>query len=247
MTRPLLLVTNDDGIQAAGIQALIKALEPMAEVVVVAPERERSALSHCISLHKPLRLKEVAPNQYSCSGTPTDCVYIALNHVLERAPDLVVSGINRGANLGDDVTYSGTVGAAMEATLMGVQSVALSLISGQRFEEAAQVSRRLCETALEKGVPKGSLINVNFPAEVGPQTPWTLTSLGVRHYGRQVTKSLDPRGKPYFWIGGAHLGFDDIPGSDCNAVRDGKVSLTPVHLRLTDHDAMEPLQNWLPG
>jgi 5'-nucleotidase len=244
--KPLILLTNDDGIQAPGLMALASALEGIGRVVVVAPERERSAVSHAISLHKPLRLHEVAPGRYACSGTPTDCVYIAMHHVLEGPPSLVVSGINAGANLGDDVSYSGTVGAAMEALLMGAPAVAFSTMSRTRFEGAAQVARRICLRALAEGVPEGTLVNVNFPGDVTVETPWRLTALGRRNYGRQVTRSLDPRGRPYYWIGGAHLGFEEIEGSDCNAVRDGFVSLTPVHLRFTADHAMAPLARWLP-
>lgn len=244
MERPLILVTNDDGIQAPGLLALADALEALAQVVVVAPERERSAVSHAISLHKPLRLKEVAPGRLACSGSPADCVYIAMHHVLPRAPSLVASGINAGYNLGDDVTYSGTVGAAMEALLMDAPAVAFSADRREDFQAAAAVAARVCAQALERGVPQGTLVNVNFPVGVGPQTPWALTELGRRNYGREVTRSVDPRGKPYYWIGGSALGFEDIPGSDCNAVRDGLVSLTPVHLKLTAQSAMEPLAAW---
>ena len=239
-------MTNDDGFEAPGLRALVAALEAadLAQVIVVAPERERSAIGHAISLHKPLRLKEVSPYRFWCSGTPTDCVYIAMHHILTGPPALVVSGINSGANLGDDVTYSGTVGAAMEALLMDIPAVALSLASGRRFEEAAQVAVRVCELAMTRGVPARTLLNVNFPAHVTQETPWRVAHLGKRNYGRQVTRNLDPRGKPYYWIGGAHLGFEDIEGSDCNAIQDGLVSLTPVHLRLTDDAAMEALASW---
>jgi 5'-nucleotidase len=244
VSRPLILVTNDDGIQAPGLHALADALEEMAQVIVVAPERERSAVSHSISLHKPLRLKEVSPGRFACSGSPADCVYIALHHVLPGPPDLVASGINAGYNLGDDVTYSGTVGAAMEALLMGSPAVAFSADRKEDFGQAAQVAARVCERALAQGVPDQTLINVNFPVGVGPASRWALTQLGRRNYGRQVTRSVDPRGKPYYWIGGSALGFEDIPGSDCNAVRDGQVSLTPVHLKLTAQGAMEQLATW---
>lgn len=242
--RPLILISNDDGIHAPGIQALANTIEDIADIVVVAPERERSAVSHCISLHKPLRLQEVAPKRYSCSGTPTDCVYIAMHHILDRKPDLVISGINAGANLGDDVTYSGTVAAAMEALLMEAPAIAFSLCARHGFDEAAKIARALCLKALDSGIPAGTLVNVNFPKGVTEDTPWKLTSLGRRNYGREVTKKLDPRGKAYYWIGGSHLSFDDIPGSDCNAIEDGFVSITPVHLKLTAQEAMDDLSSW---
>ena len=246
MTRPLILITNDDGYRAPGIVALQKALATFADTVVVAPESQQSATGQSISLHKPVRLKEIEADWYACSGTPTDCVYIALHHVLDRAPDLVASGINYGANLGPDLMYSGTVGAAREAAQAGYQAIAFSLASvqpGLTFDAQAEVARRLCLLLLEEQMfEPEELINVNFPAEVDPDvTPWKVCTLGKRHYSRQITRQLDPRGKPYYWVGGKFLGHDDIPGSDCNAIDDGLISITPVHLQAVSDPSFQRL------
>ena len=246
MTKPLILLTNDDGVDAPGLVALFDALSELGDVIAVAPERERSAASHALSLHKPLRLKEVAPGRHACSGTPADCVYIGLHHVLERPPDLVASGINSQVNLGDDVVYSGTAAGAREAALMDVErAVAFSVDQRHSsYEAAAQQALGFCRRVLaQPGAPR-SFINVNFPRGTGPETPWRLTSLGLRNYGRQVTKKTDPRGKPYYWIGGGFLGFGDLPGSDCNAIKDGCISATPVHLRLTNAEATSSMATW---
>lgn len=241
---PLILVTNDDGLVAPGLQAMCAALSDLGRIVAVAPHRQRSAVSHSITLHKPLRLDEVEPDRYMCSGTPADCVYIAFHHVLDRLPDLVVSGINQGPNLGDDVIYSGTTAGAREAMLMGVQAVAASLERGSRFAAAAQVVRGICGRVLDRGLPDGVFLNVNLPREVDARSPWRLTTLGERHYGREVRAVRDPRGRSYYWIGGADLGTGDVPGSDGNAIVDGCVSVTPVHAHNTCRQSLEALEAW---
>lgn len=249
--RPLIVVSNDDGFQAPGLRALADGLETFADVVVVAPERERSAVSHSISLHKPLRLEQWDTNRYWSSGTPTDCVYLAVVHLLERRPDLVVSGINRGPNLADDVLYSGTVAAAMEATLMDLPAVAFSQeLGGGDVDEpalygaAVELAAALVRDALEHGIPHRTLLNVNVPRGYAAQSGWEVTRLGRRNYQREVRVNEDPRGRRYYWIGGPRIGWFDVPGSDCNAVRDGKASVTPIHLDLTHHHLLDEVATW---
>ena len=244
------LLSNDDGIQSDGLRALALALQQVGEVYVVAPDRERSAASHAISLHRPLRIREVADRWWSVDGTPTDCVYLAINHLLrEQRPDVVVSGINYGANLADDVTYSGTVAAAMEAALLGVPSIAISLACREPFDftEAAAFAAGLAPQVAERGLPKGMLLNVNVPE--GRPKGYRTTRLGKRSYGSEVVVNVDPRGRKYYWIGGADATHVDIPGSDCNAVFDERlISVTPLHLDLTDYRLLEDLRSWeVPG
>ena len=243
---PLILVSNDDGIDAEGIDMLRRAVEPLGEVWVVAPRDEQSAVSNAISLRDPLRVERRGERQLAVSGTPTDCVYVALNHVLDRRPALCVTGINHGANLGDDVIYSGTVAAAIEATMSDVDAMAFSLsgTSTTGMEATAGHIRRLVRQALKRRTPRGTLLNVNFPSTVDERTPVVLTKLGRRNYGRVVVEKQDPRQRSYFWLGGNELGFDDIPGSDCNAVAQGHISLTPVSLDMTDHRFMDEIGRW---
>jgi 5'-nucleotidase len=241
----LILVSNDDGVAATGIAALVKAVEPLGKVVVVAPDRERSAAGHSISLATPLRAVEVRPNWWAVDGTPTDAVYLGIHHFLPRKPDLLVSGINHGANLGNDVTYSGTVSAAMEGTVFGVPSIAFSQINMR--EAAADLSvqqafvDRVARFVLDEGLPYDTLLNVNFPPK--PEaTRFQWTTLGRRRYGEQVDARVDPRGRNYYWIGGDEMGHDDRPGSDCNAVADGYISVSPVHMDLTHYEAFSQLK-----
>lgn len=241
-TMPRILVSNDDGIQALGIQTLAEHLTQIGEVWVVAPDRERSATSHSISLHKPLRLRRVAERRYCVDGTPTDSVYLALHHVMDAPPDVVVSGINHGSNLGNDVMYSGTVSAAMEGALFGYRAVAASLClegggedAPQHFEAAAQVLVHLVRGVLAKPMPPGVLLNVNVPNR--PRTEMggiKLTRLGYTAWEDRITARHDPRGRPYYWIGGERGAPDMTPDSDSMAVRAGQVSVTPVHFDVTD-------------
>lgn len=240
------LISNDDGIQSEGLKALAEELSAIGEVFVVAPDREQSAKSHAISLHRPLRIREVAERWWSVDGTPTDSVYIALHHLLrERRPDVVVSGINYGANLADDVTYSGTVAAAMEACLLGVPAIAVSLAGRDTFDfgPAARFARGIAAEVAERKLPRGVLLNVNVP-ETEP-SGYRVTRLGKRVYGSAVMEQTDPRGRKYYWIGGGESGHEDIAGSDCNAVYDeGLVSVTPLHLDLTAYRSLEGLGSW---
>jgi len=249
-----LLVSNDDGVEAAGLRALAEALLPLGEVTVVAPDREQSASSHSISLHRPLRIKELSPwgsaRRFAVDGTPTDAVYVGVNHLLrDRRPDVVASGINRGANLALDVLYSGTVAAAMEGTVMGLPSFAISLAGHGEpdFAPAAAFARKLAAEVARRGLPPGTLLNVNVPP--GEPRGAAITRLGKRSYSAAVVQKLDPRGRAYYWIGGDEQAHENVPGSDCDAVFDrGHISVTPLHLDLTLHALREELNGWdLPG
>lgn len=249
-----ILVSNDDGVEAAGIIALAGALAPLGEVWVVAPETEQSGTSHSISLHRPLRLRERGPRWYSVDGTPSDSIYLAINHVLrDRRPDLVVSGINHGANLADDITYSGTVAAAVEATMLGFPAIAVSL--AQRggpwdFTPAARFARKLVEgmQGTNKKPPRGVLLNVNVPRDSDGER-YRITRQGKRSYGAEVVEKNDPRGRPYYWIGGDELAHEHLPGSDANAVIDERViSVTPLHLDMTHDLTRSRMLEWsFPG
>jgi len=244
-----ILLSNDDGIHAEGLLALHDALCTVAEVWVVAPDREQSAASHAITLNRPLRIKERKPRWFEVDGTPTDCVYVGLNHVLKASPpDLVCSGINDGPNVGNDVHYSGTVAAAVEAAMIGVPGIAFSYAGRDRlFGRAAAFAPALLAAFGRHGLPKHGVLNVNFPAN--PQAEFAITSLGRRHYGAMVHEKSDPRGRSYFWVGGADVHYDDIPGSDCNAVfRDGLISVSPLTIDVTDHGLLDALRKWeVPG
>lgn len=223
------------------------ALEPLGEVWVVAPDREQSAASHAISLHRPLRISRVRERWYSVDGTPTDCAYLAINHLMkENRPALLVSGINHGANLANDVTYSGTVAAAMEGFLLGVPAIAISLVARRQldFQHAARFAHGLAQVILRAPEPRPMLLNVNVPGKVEPKG-YRITKLGKHSYGYEVVENVDPRGRKYYWIGGSESQHEDIPGSDCNAVlREGLISVTPLHLDLTDHPNMVELERW---
>lgn len=249
MSRPLILLTNDDGISAAGLGALERAAARLGEVWVVAPSREQSGVSSSLSLHDPVRIIDAGERRFAVTGTPADCVYMALQHILPEKPALTISGVNHGANLGDDVLYSGTVAAAIEATLSFVPSVAVSLAAwgkGLDYDGAAEVAVEFGEKVLAKGLPRDVLLNINVPRGGTVQTERAITKLGRRDYERAVTEKHDPRGKPYYWIGGAQLDFDDLPGTDCNAVAAGQVSISPVQIDLTHYKFLGELRSsWL--
>jgi 5'-nucleotidase len=234
----IILVSNDDGIRAAGIRALQAALATLGEVWTVAPDREQSAASHALSLHRPLRAEQLGPRTFAVDGTPTDCVNLAVNGILPERPALIVSGINHGGNMGDDITYSGTVSAAIEGTLLGVASIAMSLASrgGDDFEPAALFARRLAESVLESALPDDTLLNVNVPALPRERLRgYSITRQGKRRYGDAIVEKVDPRGKKYYWIGGDELTFVPAEGTDFTAVEDGLISVTPLHLDLTNY------------
>lgn len=240
----VILVCNDDGIHAAGVRALEEALTPLGEVWVVAPDRQQSAAGHSMSLHRPLRVEECGPRRFAVDGTPTDCVNLAINGILPERPVLVASGVNHGANLGDDITYSGTVSAAIEGTLLGVPSFAVSLMAreprnGEEFEVAARFAARLAAAVLARGLPRDTLLNVNVPAlPAGELRGYTVTRQGRRRYGDAIVEKVDPRGRKYYWIGGDDLGFVPEEGTDCTATASGFISITPLHLDLTNHASL---------
>lgn len=244
---PRILVTNDDGVFSEGIRLLAERLGELGEVIVVAPDREQSASGHSLTLHRPLRMRRLEENVHSVDGTPTDCVNLAVLWLLrDRRPDLLVSGINFGLNLGDDVTYSGTVSAAFEASLLGIPSVAFSQEVGEPFSfaPAADFARQLVGRLVAEPQPKDLLLNVNLPAGPGPHGGVRLTRLGKRVYQEVVVEKEDPRGRRYFWIAGTPE-WTVEEGTDHAAVASGRVSITPLHLDLTDYrglDSYEPLQ-----
>ena len=246
--RPRILVSNDDGYQSDGIRALAAAMGDLGEVWVVAPEVEQSASSHAISIHRPLRLREVRPRWFAVDGTPTDCSWLGIHHVLKgRRPRIFVSGINHGPNLADDVTYSGTLAAAMEASIIGVPAIAFSLAGWRAldFGPAARFARALVTAALARDLPPNLLLNVNVPPGVEPDG-YVVTRLGKHSYGSDVVEKKDPRGRSYFWIGGNEYQHEDIPGSDCNAVlREKRVSVTPLMLDLTDEPMRAVVASWM--
>jgi 5'-nucleotidase len=233
--RPLVLLTNDDGIDSPLLNQLGAALEERVgcELLVMAPERQRSAMSQTITLHKPLRVRKRGPGRFAVSGTPVDCVYVAVMKMASRPLSLVISGPNDGYNLGTDVFYSGTVGAALEGGLRGVPSIAVSVGREERpgTREAIDLVCGLAQGSLERPLPQGTVLNVNVPAGSGGKTRWT--RLGKRFYEDDVHERQDPRGSSYYWIGGGVAGIREIPGSDCEAVYGGVISITPLHLDLT--------------
>jgi len=234
MTRPLVLCSNDDGIEAPYLAALAALIEPFADVLIIAPERQRSAASHAITLHKPLRLTEVGPRRYALSGTPVDCVYLGILKLCDRLPAVVVSGINDGYNLGSDVFYSGTVAAAVEGALRGAAGIACSLAPDpQDPERAIRFAAAVVHAAISQPIPAGTVLNVNMPGTPTDGYQWTV--LGRRLYSDDVAERRDPRGRPYYWVGGGPAGHDNVEGSDCVAVSRGWNSITPMHLDLTDH------------
>lgn len=234
--RPLVLLSNDDGIDSPYLTALAEGLTTGldAEVMVVAPERQRSAMSHTITLHKPLRVVERSPGVFAVSGSPVDCVYIGLMRLCPRPPALVVSGINDGFNLGTDVFYSGTVGAAVEGGLRGVPALAVSL-SGEALDAAVRLSVGLAGKLIDEPLPAGTVLNLNVPPGA---TSLVWTRLGRRFYDDDVHERRDPRGRAYYWIGGGEAGMHDVKDSDCEAVSSGKASVTPLRLDLTAHDLL---------
>jgi 5'-nucleotidase len=247
--KPLILLSNDDGVRAPGIQALAEALVGIGDLILAAPDRERSAAAHSISLDHPLRVDEIQPNVFAIDGTPVDCVYLALHHLVPRKPDLCLSGINNGFNLGSDVFYSGTVGAALEGALRGVPAMALSLErqKPQDFSHAATFARDLVCDIMDRGqgaIEPNTLLNVNMP--VGPTRGLRMTSLGRRIYRDQVSVRQDLRGRAYYWIGGPEEKGEDLPGSDCAAVQEGLVSVTPIGLDLTHRPMLARLASFWP-
>lgn len=243
-----IMVTNDDGIHAPGIIALAAAMQELGRVTVVAPDRERSAAGHSLTLHAPLRVFELREGWFAVDGTPTDCVNMGIHSLLDSPPDLVLSGINHGANLGDDITYSGTVAAAMEANLMGIPAIAVSLATFERqghFDAAAQVALRVARQVLANGLPADTFLNINVPdSPLDVLQPPLVTRQGTRSFVGKVIDKTDPRGRKYYWIGSEEPAFNDEPGTDFHALNRGHVSVTPLHLDLTNHDSIKILAGW---
>jgi len=247
------LVSNDDGVDAPGIQALAAGLRAAGhDVTVVAPDRDRSGASNSLTLDAPIRARTLDARTISVAGTPTDCVHLALAGLLERQPDIVVSGINNAANLGDDVIYSGTVAAAMEGRFLGLPAIAMSLVTadhqGRHFDTAARVAVELIARLLAEPLPADTILNVNVPdrpwAEI---TGYEVTRLGHRHRAEPCVPQIDPRGRPVWWIGPAGPEQDAGPGTDFDAIRRGCVSITPIHVDLTRYSALERVAGWVGG
>ncbi|MDX1304082.1 5'/3'-nucleotidase SurE [Photobacterium sp.] len=241
-----ILISNDDGIFAEGINTLASVLGELGEVTVVAPDRNRSGASNSLSLDNPLRIREEGPGRISVEGTPTDCVHFALNEWLEYRPDIVVAGINHGANLGDDVLYSGTVAAATEGHFLGVPAIAVSLVGSVYFDTAAQVVKELVRNLIDKPLLNNQILNINVPdVPLAELTGWQVTRLGARHRAEQMVKDTDPRGKTLYWLGPPGLGQDAGPGTDFHAIEQKSVSITPLQVDLTAHNAIDSVELWM--
>jgi 5'-nucleotidase len=242
-----ILVTNDDGIFAPALTQLREALSALGRVVVVAPDRDQSATSHSLTLHRPFRIHRHDETLYSVDGTPTDCVVAACHGLLAEPPDLVVSGINHGPNMGEDVFYSGTVAAAIEGTLQGATAIACSLVTREQadFVEPARFVARLARQVLERTLPPRRLLNVNIPHRPWPDVQGVrVTRLGSRVYQDTLVRKVDPRGRDYYWIGGDDAVWSSGEGTDFEAVEAGCVSVTPLRLELTDEAALEGIRGW---
>jgi len=243
-----ILLSNDDGYFAPGLACLAETLSSLADITVVAPERDRSGASNSLTLDRPLSLRKAHSGFYYVNGTPTDCVNLGVNGILRgKKIDLLVSGINKGANLGDDITYSGTVSAAMEGTLLGIPSIAVSLVTRTRFryDTAAAMAVDVARKVLRRGLPDDTLLNVNVPNAAREEIKGVrVTRMGKRVYGDMIVEKRDPRGRKYYWIGGDHLNSEDVPGSDLEAIEEGFISVTPIHLDLTNYAALRALRKW---
>ncbi len=249
----LILVTNDDGVSSPGIKALSKALQSVGEVYVIAPEREQSAVGHALTLHRPLKFEKIKNKTYFINGTPTDCVILGVSRLLPQNPDLIVSGINNGGNMGDDITYSGTVAAAIEGTLLDIPSIAVSFAreaqnnKGYRkkssgLQEAAQFAKKLSMQVLEQGLPPDTCLNVNIPDS--PRIKGIkLTRQGKRFYDNSIQEMLDPRGRKHYWIGGGVPMCEFGKDTDFEAVQNGFISVTPIHLDLTNYSALNYMKD----
>lgn len=245
-----ILCTNDDGYLANGLQVLASAAANLGDVQIVAPDREQSATSHALTIHRPLRARQARDGAHVVDGTPTDCVIMAVNELLPEPPDFCLSGVNHGSNMGEDVLYSGTVAAAMEATVIGIPSVAVSY-TGDDFEGLdtwGDLLERFLQQILSRGLngfPDQTLLNVNLPA-VPPEgvRGVRVTSLGRRRYSDSITKSLDPKGREYFWIGGGVSAWTGGEDCDYRAIEDGFISVTPLHLDLTNYPLLEEITGW---
>jgi 5'-nucleotidase len=242
-----ILITNDDGFHSEGIIALENALSEIGDVYVVAPASEMSGASHSLTLARPLRIRQIDARHWTVDGTPTDCVTLALNQILpvEERPHICASGINHGPNLGDDATYSGTVAGALEATILGVPGLAFSLVASRShdFSESVKVAKQITQKAIDEGLPAGTLLNINVPK--GEPKGIRITKQGFKNARPIISEHIDPRGKPYYWIGELREGFHaGEGGTDFEAIDEGFVSVTPMRSDLTNHRAIELLRSW---
>jgi len=244
MTR--ILLTNDDGIHSDGLSKIEEALRAVGDVYTVAPASEMSGASHSLTLSRPLRIRRIDERHWTVDGTPTDCVTLALHKILPREewPDICVSGINHGGNLGDDASYSGTVAGALEATILGVTGLAFSLVAREHFDftHAAEFAIKIVRKVLAEGLPQGTLLNINMPP--GELRGVRVTRQGLKNARPIITEKIDPRGKAYYWIGEEVFPEDTVEGTDYYAVKGGMVSVTPMRSDMTDHRSLVELQNW---
>ncbi|OGB89307.1 5'/3'-nucleotidase SurE [candidate division WOR-1 bacterium RIFCSPHIGHO2_01_FULL_53_15] len=245
--KPRILLTNDDGISAAGIQALYKAVKGIGDVTIVAPDSERSAVGHAITLSDPLRVNQLDKNIYSTTGTPADCVKLAVRAILKQKPDLVISGINLGPNTGFSVLYSGTVSGATEGVILGIPSMAISLgtFTKPDYTFAAQFARKIALMVIKKGLPKGILLNVNVPAVVKSKVKGVkITRQSKRAFIEKFDKRTDPHGRIYYWLSGEVIDLEGEQDSDIDAINQGYVSITPLHCDMTEYAMMEQIKEW---
>ena len=242
-----ILVTNDDGIHSEGLHALADGLKEVGDVVVIAPDRERSSVAHALTMHRPLRVRKVQENYYAVDGTPVDCVILGAYILKPDRPHIIASGINKGENMGEDVLYSGTVSAAIEGAMMGIPSFAISMAARKdfKFETAAKFAIRIVRFMTRKGLPRDILLNINVPnLEADQVRSYRITRQGKRVYGDVVYEKTDPRGKTYYWIGSHEPGFEEEEGTDFDAVSEGYVSVTPLQPNLTCSVTMKSMEQW---
>jgi 5'-nucleotidase len=245
-----ILISNDDGYMAPGIKALADAMALLGDITVVAPDRNRSGASNSLTLENPLRVNQLENGVYRVEGTPTDCVHLAITGLLDEEPDMVIAGINSGANLGDDVLYSGTVAAAIEGRFLGLPAIAISLNghTATHFETAAWAAKKVVSQLLASSLPADTILNINVPdIPIDEITGFESTRLGRRHKAEPVVKELDPRGRLMYWVGPAGDEEDAGPGTDFHAINRGAVSVTPIQIDLTRYDAIDGVANWLEG
>ncbi|MCX6112032.1 MAG: 5'/3'-nucleotidase SurE [Proteobacteria bacterium] len=251
MSSRLILLTNDDGVNTEGIRILKKALDPIGIVVIVAPSSEQSGTGHSLTMHAPVRVKELEKNIYSVTGYPSDCVYAAVHGLLPRKPDIIISGINKGANMGLDVYYSGTVAGARQGIIDGItQGFSLSLVVDKKdkeyfWDDTAAFARQMTTKILEKGYKGKGFLNINYPNLPKEKINGVrITKIGDKHYAKEVRWGKDPRGDAYCWLWGDYCSFEQIEGSDCVAVNDGYISVSPMLLDMTDYSMIEELKTW---
>jgi 5'-nucleotidase len=246
-----ILLSNDDGVYAPGLKTLQQALKKMAEIKTFAPDRDRSGASNSLTLSMPIRTQQIEEDVISVQGTPTDCIHLALTGLLQKQPDMVISGINSGSNMGDDVWYSGTVAAAVEGRFLGLPSIAVSLTGKPPFnhyDTAARVVQDLVRHILVNPLPAETILNVNVPPLPYQELKGiAITRLGTRHKAQPLISRLDPRGHPVYWIGPAGEEHDSTEGTDFAAIRNGKVSITPLRVNLTREEMLDELTNWVSG